>query len=415
MRIDIIGGGTVNYVRNHLAISAPAYGSTANYLWRLIVNNDGNAFSNVHEVGCHLTKMADQKSKIETNDDLKNFRDKLILDPKTKVVIFSAAVADFYGDVEDIPSGKYAQRLTSDKIYDIKLTPAEKIVSGFRGEPHNRKDIFLVSFKTTTGFTPEQQYTRALKSLKATHSNVVFANDTVTRLNMVVVPEEAAYHITQDRESALKGLLEMVCQRSSLTYTRSTVVPGEPVPWQSELIPDALRKVVDHCIARGAYKPVSGKTAGHFAVKLTDKTFLTSQRKTNFNDLDKLGLVRIETVGEDTVIAYGSKPSVGGQSQRIVFAKNPDADCIVHFHCEQKPDSKVPTVPQKPFECGSMDCGTNTAQGLQSFGEIRAVNLDNHGPNIVFNHSIDPQEVINFIEDNFDLTKKSGGFQLVEN
>ena len=35
--------------------------------------------------------------------------------------------------------------------------------------------------------------------------------------------------------------------------------------------------------------------------------------------------------------------------------------------------------------------------------------LDNHGPNIVFHHSIDPQEVIDFIESNFDLTGKTGG------
>jgi hypothetical protein len=35
--------------------------------------------------------------------------------------------------------------------------------------------------------------------------------------------------------------------------------------------------------------------------------------------------------------------------------------------------------------------------------------LDNHGPNIVFNHSIDPQEVIDFIVENFDLALKTGG------
>lgn len=38
--------------------------------------------------------------------------------------------------------------------------------------------------------------------------------------------------------------------------------------------------------------------------------------------------------------------------------------------------------------------------------------LDNHGPNIVFNRNVDPQEVINFIERNFDLTKKTGGYNL---
>jgi hypothetical protein len=35
--------------------------------------------------------------------------------------------------------------------------------------------------------------------------------------------------------------------------------------------------------------------------------------------------------------------------------------------------------------------------------------LDNHGPNIVFHHSINPQEVIDFIKENFDLSDKTGG------
>ena len=38
--------------------------------------------------------------------------------------------------------------------------------------------------------------------------------------------------------------------------------------------------------------------------------------------------------------------------------------------------------------------------------------LDNHGPNITFHHSIDPQEVIDFIGRNFALTEKTGGYNL---
>jgi hypothetical protein len=108
-------------------------------------------------------------------------------------------------------------------------------------------------------------------------------------------------------------------------------------------------------------------------------------------------------------LAYGAKPSVGGQSQRIVFKDHPDVDCIVHFHCPIKAGSLVPTVSQYEFECGSHQCGNNTSRGLAKFGNLYSVYLDNHGPNIVFNRSIDPQEVINFIEDNFDLSSKTGG------
>jgi hypothetical protein len=200
--------------------------------------------------------------------------------------------------------------------------------------------------------------------------------------------------------------------RSHLTFTRSTVVAGSPIPWKSELVPEVLRTVVDYCVRNGAYKVgPSGATVGHFAAKIGQTTFLTSIRKTNFNDIEKNGLVKIETDGPDRVIAYGAKPSVGGQSQRIVFAEHPDCDCILHFHCPLRPDSrdKVPTVSQREYECGSHQCGQNTSNGLAKFGNLYAVYLDNHGPNIVFNKDIDPMEVISFIEENFDLEDKTGG------
>jgi hypothetical protein len=36
-----------------------------------------------------------------------------------------------------------------------------------------------------------------------------------------------------------------------------------------------------------------------------------------------------------------------------------------------------------------------------------------HGPNIVFNRNIDPQEVIDFINRNFDLYDKTGGYNIL--
>jgi len=72
----------------------------------------------------------------------------------------------------------------------------------------------------------------------------------------------------------------------------------------------------------------------------------------------------------------------------------------------------VPSVSQREFECGSHQCGENTSRGLSKFGNLYAVYLENHGPNIVFSRDTDPQEVIDFIEANFDLTQKSGGYQL---
>ena len=142
--------------------------------------------------------------------------------------------------------------------------------------------------------------------------------------------------------------------------------------------------------------------------KISEKEFLTSIRKSNFNDLAKNGLVRVITDTEDTVIAYGAKPSVGGQSQRIIFSEHNDYDCIVHFHCPIKEGSDVPVISQREYECGSHECGQNTSNGLKKFDNLSAVMLDNHGPNIVFHHSINPEEVIAFIQKNFDLSGEHG-------
>jgi hypothetical protein len=228
---------------------------------------------------------------------------------------------------------------------------------------------------------------------------------------MIIVPEEARYCVTNNRKEVLEELVKIALLRSTLTFTRSTVVAGNPCEWDSLLVPDALREVVNYCVEKGAYKKFRGVTAGHFAVKLSETKFLSSRRKTDLGDIKNVGLVLVETDGPDRVIAYGSKPSVGGQSQRIVFSDHPDFDSIVHFHCPKKENSLVPTISQKEYECGSHECGKNTSNGLKSFGRLKAVFLDNHGPNVVFNSS-DPgiaEEVKTFIENNFDLSQKTGG------
>ena len=117
-----------------------------------------------------------------------------------------------------------------------------------------------------------------------------------------------------------------------------------------------------------------------------------------------VGMTLIEPQGDDEVIAYGGKPSVGGQSQRMIFSTRPDLDCIFHAHVPIRPGSTVPVVSQRPVECGSHECGSNTANNLRDFGNgIAAVMLDKHGPNVVFRKDADPGAVIRFIEENFDL------------
>jgi hypothetical protein len=363
---------------------------------------------------------------LETNDDLEKLLDYLVTQPETKGIVLAAAVCDWQPYcttrwVDNYPLttygefGKSRPRLrTSEKGHlQLGLKPADKLIGKIRKA---RKDIFLVGFKATTGQSEQEQYITGLGLLKNASCNLVFANDVHEYRNMVITPEEAKYHVTNSRKEAVIGLCEMIAMRSQLHFTRSTVIEGDAIPWDSEGIPPNLRKVVDHLIARGAYKPFQGKTVGHFATRgPKDGIIYTSRRKSNFNELAKTGLLRIDTVGEDQVIAHGAKPSVGGQSQRIIFDDHPDVDCIVHAHVPLRPGVKLNGLslqvrPQRPFECGSHECGKNASDGLREvWPEIKAVMLDEHGPNICFSKDTNPDRVIEFIEDFFDLEAKTGG------
>lgn len=411
-RIVIIGGGTFSYIRTHLALAAPAFGETAKQLQSMFKDQ----FEHM-DVELVLTKMADSNSKIITNEDLSAFVDTLLTDNSVKVIIFNAAVCDFDGSIGNKPSGKYEPRmLTAGGTANMHLTPTVKIINKIR---KNRKDIFLVAFKSTCDATPEQQFEQGLKLLKSNSANLVVANDVSTRHHMIITPEEGVYTGSfndGNRKSVLLEMVEMVYHRTHLSFTRSTVVNGFPVPWNNEAIFPSLRTVINWCVSGNAYKAFNGVTTGHFAAKIGPNKFLTSIRKTNFNNIEQNGLVIIETDGEDNVIAYGAKPSVGGQSQRKIFSQFPDIDCIVHFHCPllSNPADKIPVVSQFEFECGSHECGQNTADGLKMFdNNIYAVMLENHGPNIVFPHTIDPQLVIDFISRNFNLSGSTSGFEQV--
>lgn len=439
--IHIIAGGTISPVAPHMSLTAAAYGKVGYQLARLCAELMPDL-----DAVLYRTKMAGG-NKLETNSDVAELLTKLKADTGVKIIFMPVALCDF--DVvkiegydnsgwEDLGAiGKDRRRLeTSQGEHRLTLRPAPKLLPTIR---NGRKDIFLVGFKTTSGATEEQQYLAGLNLLKASSCNLVLANDLKTRKNMIITPEEARYPVRNgvpyaitDRETAMRELVEMTKLRSHLTFTRSTVVAGEPVSWDNSLVPATLRRVVNHCIEKNAYKPFRGATVGHFAVKLSDNQFLTSQRKTNFNDLHKIGLVRIKTDGPDTVLAYGAKPSVGGQSQRIVFSEHPGLDCIVHFHCPLKPcmgchrkdwacacnrtlgRTTIPVVSQREYECGSHQCGQNTSRGLKEIklrsGSIWVVMLDQHGPNIVFSRDIDPQDVCDFIDANFDLDAKTGGY-----
>lgn len=401
--IHIFGGGTITHIANHLALSAPAYGHTAKTLEKMCLER----FDNMN-VKLELTKMADLESRLITTQDVERRVDELIADYNTKIIFFTCAICDFESTVK---KGKNDYRYDSNNPPTLELKTANKIISKIR---KTRKDITLIGFKTTCGAVSAEMYIKGLNLCKKSSCNLVLVNDVVSRHNLIVTPEEASYHESSDRKYVLKQLVDMAYYRSHLTFTRSTVLEGSPVSWNDSRIPNSLKESVNYAIKNKAYKPFNGATVGHFAIKLSDTEFLTSIRKSNFNDLEKNGMVYVKTDGPDTVLAYGAKPSVGGQSQRIIFKDHPNMDCVLHFHCPLKSNhvDDIPVVSQREVECGSHECGRNTSNNLKQFGNLKCVMLEKHGPNIVFNKNIDSSEVINFIERNFDLNEKTGGYNL---
>jgi len=425
LRTIIYGGGTFNPVRVHIALAAMAFGETARFIYDDLVAN-----CEVDDVVLRLTKMADPtRSKLVTNEDVEKQLMIDVADPTTKTIVFNVALCDFEGTIDGVKSGKYASRLKSRAgPITMDLTASPKLLGKIRKE---RKDIFLVAFKTTCGATHDEQYKAGLNLLKEASCNLVLANDILTERNIIIVPEEAYYtaedftgfvdlawladDITNDRHKILYMLTDMMMSRRNCTFTRSTVLPalpGKGLLWKDGAVPVVLKTVVDHCISKGAYKPFRGATAGHFAYRISDHEFATSRRKTDFNHLSELGLVYVKSSSPDSVLAFGAKPSVGGQSQRIIFAEHPGFTNIVHFHSPPREGVVVPEAPepQWKYECGSHQCGQNTSDGLVDVGPgIKSVYLSNHGPNIVFTNDADPQEVIHYIEENYDLSQKVGG------
>jgi hypothetical protein len=443
-KIHIIGGGTFSHVRNHMALAAPAFGSTARMIYGQVYraleteyftttptvpgedvverHQAGQTYAN-DRVVLHLTKMAaPRQSNLVTNEDVAALIGTLIADPDTRVIILNAAICDYSGSVLDdgdglgegeTRSGSHAPRLkTAGGQVRMLLTPTDKLIGKIR---QKRKDIFVVGFKTTTGETSDDQYKIALNALKRDSLNLVFANDTVTRNNMIVAPEETRYYETTEREEAITGLVKIVLARKNNTFTRSTVVEGNAVSFQTDArVPDNLRQVVNHLVNHGAYHVFRNATAGHFAVRLGEGRCLTSRRKTNYTVEGGVDLVEVEYDGSDKVIAYGAKPSVGGQSQRIIFDSYPDIDCIAHAHIEMRPDARdrdkiAMDMGQWGRECGSFQCGQAVSDLIPVAQGVRAVMIDNHGPNIVFSRDTPAEEIIDFIDANFDLARKTGG------
>lgn len=394
-RTLILGGGTFNPIRNHLALAAPAFGKTAKILKTMLP-----------EAELVLTKMADSNSNLITNADVDKFLESQLNDPNLGVIILNVALCDYETQIGDIPSGLNAKRLkTKEGPVEVTLTPSDKLLGKIR---RKRPDIFLVAFKTTTGEDEQTQFLTALKMMKSAKCNLVLANDLHTKLNMVITAEETIYGKTTDRLASLKELVDILKLRSNGTYNRTNFQENKNLPIQ-EHTPKSFQKVVRFLIDNQGFIENNGNgfTPGHYCFKNSENSMISSQRKSNHNKVfeEGMGLVTVDKDGIFTATGV-RKPSVGARSQWILLNAYPDHDCIVHTHNPLKEGKILSTVEQRPYQCGSLECGMNTLKGIKDYDGIKAVYLDKHGANIIFKSSMDPDKVIAFIKEYLELGVK---------
>lgn len=196
-RILILGGGTFSHVRNHLSIAAPAFGTTARWLHQQLPHSQ-----------LVLTRMADAFSTLETNEEVAACIDVFLQSPDLKCIVMNVAMCDYDGQIEDIPSGKHAMRMKT-KMGEqmMKLTPSQKVIKNIKKQ---RPDIFLIGFKTTTHHNPQEQINAAIAMGEGSDCDLIFANDTVTRYNLLVDKNGNCLSESQDRELVLKNLVATI-------------------------------------------------------------------------------------------------------------------------------------------------------------------------------------------------------------
>lgn len=464
--IFIICGGTLNYVTPHFALTAPAYGTVGTKIYNelnKIVDKNQYAVEiiptqmalNAMPDDCfmnytHFLKHAGLQ-RLETNNDLSRFVDYLISRPDTRCVIMAAAVCDFEADhlynkntsESQFLFGKDKKRLSSENGYEMHIEPSEKIIDRIRKQ---RKDIFVVSFKTTSGVGRDETYKKGLLSLKKNSSNLVFANDIKDKINMVITPEEFPYE-SKTRDEAVKTLAEITYKRLNLTFDDKTIVKNDERAYLEKLlkenaIPQNWYEVMQYLFTNEAFKPLPGteKTSGHFGCRVTGKDYerITSERKINHNNSFERGMIPVYSFKDGLLVVGGAKPSVGEKTQELIYQDLGDKiDAVIHFHCPLKDvvegavvggsdkikkgiiaqgnmsvivNSFITIREQLPFECGSKECALNTVSGMVEVEPgIYAVHLKNHGPNIAFAKTVDSKRVIDFINRYWDLSDKTGG------
>lgn len=201
--IHIFGGGTLNHVRAHCELSAYSKGTTAFQLQKLF--KDAGRASTLH-----VTAFADPSSPLLTVESVHQRLLEVLANPATTAIIFSVAIADFEGQVGDIPSGHHAPRLKSrDGDLLMKLTPSKKLLPLIKQQ---RPDVFSVGFKTTADVSDAETLRLATRQIDETGMSLVLANDIVRRQNSLVWADGSSieHRAAPTRQTALYWLVSLV-------------------------------------------------------------------------------------------------------------------------------------------------------------------------------------------------------------
>lgn len=192
-KIVVIGGGTMVHITPHFSLCAPAYGKVAKSIHNELCTKSGKDDSILV-----LTKMAQSDPQlspsIETNEDLSQYVDFLLNDDSVKCIVMCAAVCDFEpkkltqtNDTLLYKFGKSQERLSSTYNVSLNLKPSEKIISKIK---QKRPDIFLVTFKTTSGVSDEKTISLGTLSKEKNKSDIVFANDIKKKNNFLIYSDK---------------------------------------------------------------------------------------------------------------------------------------------------------------------------------------------------------------------------------
>lgn len=180
--VHVVGGGTVDRVRQNLAVASVSYGETARRVAAMCRAAWADAPGASVEV--HLTRMAcGGESSIETVADVRALLKKLVQADSTSAIFLPAALCPFEGGLLEraVPVGGSPDSGTvspRDGQQLMVLAPREEVVDYVRAY---RKEIFLVGFATVAGL-PDGELVQAAQDYAASHAcSLVVAKDRVRR------------------------------------------------------------------------------------------------------------------------------------------------------------------------------------------------------------------------------------------